>query len=214
LSPLVPQYGNLPDHCLFLKREMSYSCMMKHCFWILLLISMPFWGQAQLTPKSLAIDSLPLSLNFGISVLAEQLPENVAYNPVIFLPKLRLWDFGKVSIYTEGQFTVAPSGVRKDANFEFGLNAGVQFRQHLFSGLALNALMGFGPHYITLESRQQATGFIFSDNVEIGFSYPLIRWNTEILLKGRFRHISNAGLNEPNRGLDNFFIVFGMGGRW
>jgi hypothetical protein len=80
--------------------------------------------------------------------------------------------------------------------------------------LSLYAAIGSGPHYITVETDRQARGFIFSDNFELGSAYNFERINTAFLLKFRFRHISNAGLKEPNGGIDNFFVIAGLSANW
>jgi len=148
--------------------------------------------------------------NVGVSVIGEALREGYTYQPITLLPTTSLWQFGRFSAYAEGQFVYADTPVQTGSAFEAGLNMGIRYQQPLFGPVIMNAAIGSGPHYITLNTESQAEGFIFSDNFEIGFSYlrPDKKWSYN--LRGRFRHISNAGFKYPNLGLDNFFIIIGL----
>lgn len=167
-----------------------------------LLLSLYIYGQDNLHPYR--------EFNVGVSVFGEQLREGYTYNPITLLPTVSLWHFGRFSAYAEGQLVYADIAVEPGSAFEAGLNMGIRYQQPLFGPIVMNATIGAGPHYITLNTESQAEGFIFSDNFEIGFSWlrPNKRWGYN--LRGRFRHISNAGFKYPNLGLDNFFIVFGI----
>jgi hypothetical protein len=70
--------------------------------------------------------------------------------------------------------------------------------------------MGTGPHFISLRTSRQARGFIFSDNLELGLIYPVSNLHLDFNVKARYRHISNAGLEDPNVGIDNLFLVLGI----
>ena len=74
----------------------------------------------------------------------------------------------------------------------------------------LSLAMGTGPHFISLKTNRQSRGFIFSDNLELGLIYPVSKLHLDFNLKVRYRHISNAGLEEPNGGIDNLFLVFSI----
>lgn len=151
------------------------------------------------------------AFNLGVGVINEEMPEGYRYNPITLLPAFSVWRRGHFSVYAEGQFVWAtlPEGV--PTAYEFGANLGVRFQTEILKQLVLGAAIGAGPHYITVDTRMQADGFIFSDNFELGLSYYLDpEFRTAINLKGRMRHISNAGLQTPNWGLDNFFVVAGL----
>ena len=155
------------------------------------------------------------SLNVGIGLYNELMPEGYRYNATTILPTLSLWDRGHFSIYAEGQFTFAPLTEDVPTAYEFGANLGVRFQTELAPKFVMVAGIGSGPHFITVETSMQADGFIFSDNFELGFSYYLNEeYKTALCLKGRFRHISNAGLMLPNWGIDNFFLVLGARTNW
>jgi hypothetical protein len=151
------------------------------------------------------------ALNIGIGIVNEEMPEGYRYNPVTVLPALSVWDRGHFSVYAEGQFTFATLTDDVPTAYEFGANLGVRFQTELFNKLVMGAAIGSGPHYITVETKMQADGFIFSDNLELGFSYYLDEdYKKALQLKLRGRHISNAGLQLPNWGIDNLFLVVGM----
>jgi len=152
-----------------------------------------------------------LSLSIGNSVIDEMLPEGEGYSPLTLLGKVSIWNRGKWTFYGELQLVQAVNGLNQNTDFEVGTNFGFQYLQPLFKRLSLTAAIGSGPHYITLETALQARGFIFSDNFELGFNFDLPEFGSYIITKARFRHISNAGLEEPNKGIDNLFLIFGLG---
>lgn len=155
--------------------------------------------------------SQQMSLNYGRSVIDEALPEGFAYNPITRLINTPLYHFGAFSLYAETQFTRADNLLTGGSEFEFGLNGGIRYQVTVNRYVEVNAAVGSGPHFISLETRLQARGFIFSDNFELGFSFYLPAARTSLNIKGRFRHISNAGLKKPNWGIDNLFLIVGIG---
>lgn len=93
---------------------------------------------------------------------------------------------------------------------EFGLNAGILFRINALKDLlSFYAFVSSGPHYSTLTPERQSEGFLFSDNFFIGFNVRLFR-NFNFDLRSGFRHMSSAGLTEPNGGVNNFSVEAGF----
>lgn len=180
-------------------------------FLFLALILLPFVSQGQ---RHFDYNKYK-ALNIGIGIINEEMPEGYQYNPITILPAFSIWDRGHFSVYAEGQFTFATLTEEVPTAYEFGANLGFRFQTALFSRLVMGAAIGSGPHFITVDTRMQADGFIFSDNFELGFSYYLDdNYKTALQLKGRMRHISNAGLQLPNWGIDNFFLVVGARHNW
>lgn len=175
---------------------------------LLILLGMLLGGYSQSTFENHA------SAGLGYSVIAEELPEGFLYKPLTILPSATIWGKGHFTVYAEGQFTQAISLFGFKAEYEAGANFGLRY--HLFVGrqLRINAAIASGPHYITIETSRQANGFIFSDNFELGLSYYLRSVDTEIQARWRYRHISNAGLQSPNGGIDNLFLVIGVAKKW
>lgn len=154
------------------------------------------------------------SASIGNSVIDELLPEGIQYTPLTMLGAFSLWNKGKFTLYGEAQLVQAIHGINYQTEYEFGGNLGFMFQQPLVKHLNLQAAIGSGPHYVTIDTRRQANGFIFSDNFELGFRWFIPKIQTTVSLNSRFRHISNAGLQEPNGGIDNLFVVFGIGTIW
>jgi len=86
---------------------------------------------------------------------------------------------------------------------EMGLNVGISIRKSPQNEpysyyLALSS----GPHYTSDTPGRQTPGFIFSDNLFVGIDYEVFT-NTNVSFQLGFRHISNAGISNPNGGINN-----------
>ena len=153
----------------------------------------------------------------GTSFINENLPGNHNYHPIQFIykfsrPLLKFKHERRSNLFINFEPQFNPVFISKAKNsFEFGLNVGFQYERKLSDGTIIFGGMGSGPHYISVETSLQSKGFIFSDNFIIGLR-QLLKGNrpTELNIQIRFRHISNAGISEPNLGIDNFFIIFGL----
>ncbi len=150
-------------------------------------------------------------INLGIPIVQEQLPENYSYNPLFLTTRFPIFSKKekRLQFYIEPQlaFTVPPEDI--NTAFEFGSNLGIQYAFWQGNRQYLNAALGVGPHYTSLETAIQHKGFLFSDNIEVGY-YQHLQNNWGFQIKGRFRHLSNANLLQPNKGLDNFFVMLGV----
>jgi hypothetical protein len=94
--------------------------------------------------------------------------------------------------------------------YEFGVNFGAVFRENLKNDLMSFYLsLSIGPHYISGELNRQASGFIFSDNIDLGANLKVYK---SLYLDVRFgiRHISPAGLTQPDSGI-NTLMIYGGG---
>lgn len=157
-------------------------------------------------------------MSIGVAFSNEQMPEGV------YQPLLCMYDFGwnlrkaehhakkgAFYWYFEPQFNpVFISGNLND--LEFGLNGGFKYFHDLGAKSKFYIGIGSGPHFITVQTRMQADGYIFSDNFFTGINLP-VGEKHYLNLQYRFRHISNAGFQKPNKGLDNHFLVIGLGKR-
>ena len=93
---------------------------------------------------------------------------------------------------------------------EFGINAGVLIRKNFLDDfMSLYFSISGGPHYISETSQRQHKGFVFSDNLFIGLNIRLLN-NIYLDIRTGFRHISNAGISVPNRGINNSVIGGGI----
>ena len=99
---------------------------------------------------------------------------------------------------------------KKENGFEFGLNGGFLIRHNFFNNrLGIYGMISSGPHFISAAPGRQANGFIFSDNVSLGVNYKI---NDKIYMDFRpgFRHVSNAGIKSPNRGINTHTFTAGL----
>ncbi len=152
-------------------------------------------------------------LGFGGAFVVEHLPEGYGYRPWQLLGHYGFRPFlqgRKTALrpYAEPQLVLAPT---PDAgpSFEGGLNLGLQGEWQLDTDWRLQAAIGSGPHFLGLRTELQARGFIFSDNFTLRCARRLpSKW--QLTCGVRFRHISNAGFQNPNKGIDNWFLLFGF----
>ena len=90
--------------------------------------------------------------------------------------------------------------------FEVGLNIAFVFGFAIGDNNIFSINLGSGPQYITADLERQATGYIFSDNLNFSFRH---KFNTmEAGITAGIRHISNAGFEEPNLGVEDIVIGF------
>lgn len=94
--------------------------------------------------------------------------------------------------------------------YEYGANFGIQLRHSVVDDiLSIYCLASFGPHFIEGAPDRQADGFVFSDNLAFGLMFKLHE-HLYIDLRRGFRHLSNAGLKQPNRGINNMLATGGL----
>ncbi len=172
-----------------------FSAPLRLC---VLFICLVFQGQAQ-------------EINIGIPIIQEQLPENYSYNPLFFTARFPIFKKSekRLQFYIEPQAAITAPPDNISSAFEFGSNLGIQYDVWQGKRQTIRAAIGVGPHYTSLETAIQHKGFLFSDNIELGF-YQQVQEYWGIQIKGRFRHLSNANLQQPNKGLDNFFVMLGV----
>jgi hypothetical protein len=124
------------------------------------------------------------------------------------------WSFHKprkndfAAWYFEPQFNLVHT--RRPWDIEFGTNLGIRNYVRINSGLYLYQMLGSGPHYISAHLDRQATGFIFSDNLAVGAFTRISRKSLFLNLQFRMRHISNANLKLPNRGVNSYNFLVGL----
>ena len=133
---------------------------------------------------------------------------------IIYLAGDFSWSFTKypkkkffAAWYFEPQ--VNPVRSNRPWDIEFGTNLGIRTYWKINEGFYFYQMLGSGPHFITAEVKRQANGFIFSDNAALGFMKNL-NTNLFINLQLRWRHISNAGLKDPNGGVDSWNVLVGI----
>lgn len=150
-------------------------------------------------------------ISFGYPIGQEQLPENYSYNPLFLTTRFPVFNKKRrpLSFYAEPQFAVTTPPKAFKTAFEMGVNLGLKYSFWESNKRSCAVAIGAGPHYLSLETSLQHKGFLFSDNIELAY-YQLLSEQMGILLKTRFRHLSNANLQKPNLGIDNFFLMAGV----
>jgi hypothetical protein len=117
------------------------------------------------------------------------------------LEKLR----GSLSFYLEPQINPV---VNPESDIECGIGLGFEYMYPFTDKFSLYIMGGIGPHYISVVTRDQANRFIFSDTAGAGLYYFITK-DSAINLGYRFRHMSNAGLEHPNAGIETHFGTIG-----
>lgn len=155
---------------------------------------------------------------FGYSLSGGLIPEG-KYRPFLFLSYLSIKVGKKPSYQTKSSFYLYLEPQINPVLFrgilgtlEGGLGLGFKYRVNLTKSFKLYAAVTTGPHYTSVDSEAQAKGYIFSDNFFGGLEINLSP-KTSIHLQYRFRHISNAGIEEPNRGINNHLLLLGFSKR-
>ncbi|MBW2560693.1 MAG: acyloxyacyl hydrolase [Deltaproteobacteria bacterium] len=91
---------------------------------------------------------------------------------------------------------------------EFGVGVGLKYMHHITDRLSAYVMASVGPHWMTLQTDDQANGFIFSDMVGVGLAI-FVTDNSSLNLEFRQRHLSNGGLASPNLGINSSFGAVG-----
>jgi len=112
---------------------------------------------------------------------------------------------GILSAFIEPQFNTI---VNPETDFECGIGIGIKYMYPFTDRLSIYIMGSVGPHYISIVTKDQANGFIFSDVIGTGLYYYLSK-DSAINVGYRVRHLSNTGLAEPNGGIDTHFGVIG-----
>ncbi|MFC1658088.1 acyloxyacyl hydrolase [Candidatus Omnitrophota bacterium] len=69
--------------------------------------------------------------------------------------------------------------------------------------------VGTGMVYMTQHTREQSTQFNFISSLGAGLHY-FFEEKSAFTLEYRFRHTSNAGIKDPNKGIDTYTCLFGI----
>jgi hypothetical protein len=95
-------------------------------------------------------------------------------------------------------------------NNEVGVSSGFLIGKSFFENfLKIYFVSSIGPYFSFDTPDRQISGFLFCGNYDVGINLEL-RKNVYIDLRTGFRHISNAGLRNPNGGLNNWMINGGL----
>lgn len=121
------------------------------------------------------------------------------------------------SIETQLRFAYGITSYKKKNNSpsisksnEVGVSSGILIGKSFFENfLKIYFVSSIGPYYSFDTPDRQISGFLFCGNYDIGINLKLKK-NILMDLRTGFRHISNAGLRDPNGGLNNWMVNGGI----
>jgi hypothetical protein len=113
---------------------------------------------------------------------------------------------GTLSLFFEPQFAFAY--FNKENGVEFGVGVGLKYAYPIGDSYSVYILGSVGPHFITLDSQDQFSGFIFNDTIGLGTAFN-ISPGSAINIECRLRHLSNAEIQKPNYGIENLIGLVG-----
>ncbi|AAM73484.1 MAG TPA: acyloxyacyl hydrolase [Chlorobaculum sp.] len=94
-----------------------------------------------------------------------------------------------------------------DSGVETGLNVFIRYLQPVAPSVKLVGEIGSGPMYLSINSAEQGkAGFNFLNQFGLG-AQVAVSPKSAITVGYRFRHLSNAGTSEPNRGINSNAVV-------
>lgn len=130
------------------------------------------------------------------------LPEGEPYEPVLLGASYHQPFYQSKGRFNAG-FNILPqmNYVPREKSIEFGVNVQLDVNYQIKDSNILSILFGADPHYVNVNTIRQADGFIFSDNVAFNYRRKVGDYSLGFLFG--VRHISNAGLEQPNFGIDN-----------
>ena len=91
---------------------------------------------------------------------------------------------------------------------EYGLNIGIVSRLMISQVISTYFLGSTGPLYINSHTSRMKNGIGFSNNFCLGFTVQVKKMRFDI--RTGIRHVSNAGLNSPNRGYNSSITEMGI----
>jgi opacity protein-like surface antigen len=145
------------------------------------------WGHMKFTEAD--FNAVPIFLRFGFDM-----------NSVFGMEDSK----GKLQLALEpfcNPVTEPESGV------ETGLNVFIRYLHPIAPSVQLVSEIGSGPMYLSIDSLEQGNaGFNFLNQFGLG-AQVAVSDNSAITLGYRFRHLSNAGTSEPNRGINSNAVV-------
>lgn len=122
------------------------------------------------------------------------------------------WDFEFIVVpqYQKTRYLSNESISNFSLGYEIGVNSGILFRYNMFQDkVNLYAMASIGPQFVSGTPDRQSDGFIFTDNFFAGMNLMAVK-GLYVDFRSGFRHMSNAGLKSPNKGINNFVVYTGL----
>ncbi|MBW2600011.1 MAG: acyloxyacyl hydrolase, partial [Deltaproteobacteria bacterium] len=180
---------------------------------VVIILSFPAYSAADTTDINSCDNRLLTESGIIIGWGTGDISEGKHYEPILLilgcdLKRLfpQLEDHrGVLSLYVEPQINPV---FNPETDIEFGVGVGLKYMHPVTEKISAYIFGSTGPHYITVKTREQTDGFIFSDTIGAGIAFFLTE-KSSLNLEYRFRHISNASLVRPNGGIDTHFGMIG-----
>ncbi len=91
---------------------------------------------------------------------------------------------------------------------EYALGLGLLVRYPILNKWSVFILGSIAPMYMDTETERMAKGFSFSDVISLGLTYKIKKVAFDV--RYGVRHVSNAGLQQPNSGYNTTNLEFGV----
>lgn len=122
--------------------------------------------------------------------------------------------FDKFDIKPKGytEFILEPffnQVISPDSDYEAGFSIMLKYAYPLFDKVHLYGIGGGGLVYMGEETAEQSTQYNFLPQLGAGISF-FVNENCSVSIEYRYRHLSNAGIKEPNRGINTDMFLTGM----
>lgn len=153
-------------------------------------------------------------LGFGVDLNVDYSYEIffVQFNYTYSLLNNNSWEIGS-ALQTEYGITYysrSKSALVNSRSQELGISGGIILAYKVLNDiLNVYMLLSLGPHYSHKSPERQVSGFMFNSNYNIGINI-FMKNNLLFDFRTGFRHLSNANLKNPNGGINNLLISFGL----
>lgn len=104
----------------------------------------------------------------------------------------------------------APKSVADENHLmEFGLSLGGVVRYPISKNLSVYGMVSFGTFYLANRNNRVAEGIAFASQGSLGLRIKILK-GTYWDFRAGMRHLSNAGLQKPNGGINTFHVESGI----
>lgn len=149
------------------------------------------WGKLQ-EKKDYHLTPLIVGLDFNLKALTKKLN----FNPPQLL-QFQIEPF--ISVVSQPDANV-------EAGTSFSFKVGILPQT---AKLQPYIKVSLGMVYMSQHTKEQSTQFNFIEYGGLGMHY-FFRKDTALTLEGRYRHLSNSGIDHPNHGINTAFVVAGI----
>lgn len=151
------------------------------------------WASGDLKRQQGDYNTIPLHLQFGFDITS-------------LLDKINIRQKGSLKFVLEPFLNTI---VSPDSNIEVGTDFLLKYSHPLTQRFYIYFEAGAGMMFTSQHTFEQSTQFNFTEQAGGGISY-LFTENKAINFGYRYRHFSNAGIDEPNRGIEMDYFLCGI----